>query len=73
VSITATVLAPALDEALDSAATVTVVLYDGTAHTGIVAAHPRLSNGVLLVIPVTATREQPAQFHRDDVVGVIFE
>lgn len=63
----------ALREALDSEATVTVILENGRTHTGTVTEHPTLPEGYYLVVQPTASRIGPAAFHKLDLVEVIFE
>ncbi|KUM37691.1 hypothetical protein [Arthrobacter sp. EPSL27] len=62
-----------LREAVESEATVTVVLENGRTFTGTVMEHPTLADGYYFVVPATASRERPAAFHKLDVAEVIFE
>lgn len=62
----------ALREAIESEATVTVVLDNGRSHTGTVKEHPSLADGYYLIVGV-GPRERPAAFHKLDLEEVIFE
>lgn len=66
-------LRASLHEAIDSEATVTVVLDNGRTLTGTVTAHPTLADGYYLVVPVTRSTVRPVAFHKLDVEEVIFE
>lgn len=66
-------LRSALREALDSEATVTVVLENGRTHTGTVTEHPTLPDGYYLVVQPTPSKIGPAAFHKLDLAEVIFE
>jgi hypothetical protein len=69
----AEVLSYAVEEAISSEASVTVVLEDGRALTGMVTTYPSLPEGALMVVPLTPSKDRAVAFDRDDVVGVIFE
>lgn len=60
-----------LREAIESEATVTIVLDNGRTHTGTVKAHPTLDDGYYLIVGVGTQR--PAAFHKLDLEEVIFE
>lgn len=62
-----------LREAVESEATVTVVLDNGTTRTGTVREHPSLADGYYLIQPVVRSGERPVAFHKLDVEEVIFE
>lgn len=65
------VLRADLREAVESDATVTIVLDSGRTHTGTVKVHPAFDGGYYLLSEVGTRR--PVAFHKLDLERVIFE